>query len=154
MTDISAFPTVTDVLHSGDNIQSFTCGADVKASQVVAFHGTGVSKTLHPAIAGTTGTIYGVALYDASSGDEVAVAGRGCIVKVANADDGTGIDAGDPCQDNDNAVGGTVSAATLVDAGVVAVVKIVAGFAIEDIAGDATGLMEVAPQYLTSANNA
>lgn len=155
MADISTFPTITnDALYVGDNIQSFTCGADIKVGMVVAFHGTGVSRTLHPAVKGTTGTIFGVALGNADSGDKVAVAGRGCIVEVANADASTGIDAGDPCEDNDNAVGGTVSAATLVDAGVVAVVKIIAGFAVDDIAGGATGLMEVAPQYLTSANNA
>ena len=154
MADIATFPTIRNVLERGDNLKQYTAGAAISPGQIVAFHGTGVSKTVHPAIKGTTYTIAGVALFGAAAGDQVTVCGRGCHVYVANADDTTGIDAGDPAEDNDNAVGGTVSACALVEAGVVAVVKVIAGYVIEDIAGGATGLMEVAPSYITAANNA
>ncbi len=145
--DIGAFPTMHDVLKSGDNIQSFIAGADWKAGMVVAFHGTGVSNTLHPAVKGTTTMIKGVALYDVTSGGRGAVACRGCRCKVANFHDTTAMDAGDPVEDNDNAVGGTVGAATL--SGGIAL-QYIAGYLEEDIAGDGTGVMEVAPGTLTS----
>lgn len=153
MADTDPFPTIHDVLVAGDNIQSFIAGADWKAGQMVAFHGTGVSDTLHPAVKGTTAMIKGIALYDVTSGDRGAVACRGCRCKVANATEVV-IDAGDPLEDNDNAIGGTVSTAALVDAGVVAVVKYIGGYAEQDIAANVTGVMEVAPATLTSANNA
>lgn len=152
--DIAAFPTITDVLVSGDNIQSYIAGADWKAGMVLAFHGTGVSRTLHPAVKGTTTTIKGVALYDVSSGDEGAVACRGCRCKVANFHDTTAIDAGDPAEDNDNAVGGTVGAAALTVSGVVAVIQYIAGTFDEDVAGDGTGILDVAPSIMTAVNDA
>lgn len=145
--DITAFPTMTDVLIAGDNIQSFIAGAAWKAGQILAFHGTGVSNTLHPAVKGTTTMIKGVALYDVESGDVGAVACRGCRAKVANFHDTTAMDAGDPVEDNDNAVGGTVSTATL-SGGIE--LQYIAGYLEEDIAGDGTGAMEVAPGTLTS----
>ncbi|KCZ71601.1 hypothetical protein ANME2D_02336 [Candidatus Methanoperedens nitroreducens] len=154
MADINAFPTIRHVLHSGDNIKNFKAGAAITAGMVVAFESSGVSRQVIPAVKGSTGMPIGVALYGVSSGDEVAVACRGCWVYVANADDTTGIDAGDALEDNDNAVKGTVSAAALVEAGAVAVVKYQIGIAIDDIAGGGTGLMEVAPGHLTAANNA
>lgn len=147
MADIAAFPTIHDVLVQGDNIQSFIAGADWKAGQILAFHGTGVSDTLHPAVKGTTVMIKGVALYDVTSGNRGAVACRGCRCKVANADDTTGMDAGDPVEDNDNAVGGTISAAAL-SGGIE--LKYIAGYLEQDIAGGATGVMEVQPDTLTS----
>ena len=146
MADISAFPTIHDVLITGDNVQSFIAGADWKAGQVLAFHGTGVDNTLHPAVKGTTVMIKGVGLYDVSSGNRGAVACRGCRCKVANAD-ASAMDAGDPVEDNDNAVGGTVSAAAL-SGGIE--LKYIAGYLEEDIAASSTGVMEVAPGTLTS----
>lgn len=151
MADTDPFPTIRNVLVAGNNLQTFKAGADWKAGMQLAFHGTGVSKTLHPAIKGTTGMIKGVALYDVTSGDSGAVACRGCRCYVANADE-TIIDAGDPLEDNDNAVGGTVSTAALSEAGAVAVAKYIGGYAEQDIAANSTGIMEVAPAILTAVN--
>jgi hypothetical protein len=153
MADTGTFPTIRNVLVAWDNIKQFTAGAALTAGMVVAFAATGVSRTVHPAIKGTTAMPVGVVLYDTASGANCAVACRGCWVYACNADE-TAIDAGDPLEDNDNAIGGTVSTAAIVDAGVVAVVKFQVGFAIDDIAANATGVIEVAPGHITSANNA
>lgn len=153
MADITAFPTIRNVLIDGENIVTYTAGAAIKAGQVLAFHGTGVSRTVHPCVAATTMPV-GVAIYDVESGDECAVAGRGCRAYVANADDGDTIDAGDPLQLNDNAVGGTVNTAAIVDAGVVAVTKYIIGYAIDDQAGSEVGGCDICPSIITSANNA
>jgi len=156
MADIGTFPTIRNVLVDGDNIKSYTVGGTlaVKAGMTLAFHGTGVSNTVQASVKGTTVMPVGVALYDAAVGAQVAVACRGCRVYVANAESDVAIDAGDPLEDNDNAIGGTVSAAALVIPGAVAVVQYVVGFAEEDIAASATGIMSVAPQIMTAANNA
>ncbi len=154
MADISAFPTIRNVLVKGDNIQNYKAGATIVAGQVVAIHGTGVSRTVHPAIKGTTDAPCGVALYGAASGGYLAVAGKGCWVYVANADDTTVIDAGDYVEDNDNSVGGTVSTAARSDAGAVAVFKFCVGVAVDDIAGGGTGVVELICAPLTSANTA
>lgn len=154
MAGIGTFPTIRNVLYSGDNIQLFTAGAAITAGQVVAFATTGVSKTVHPAKKGTTGMPIGVALYTVASGDEVSVAMDGCMVYVANADDTTGIDAGDILEDNSNTVNGTVSAAALSETGAVAVVKYCVGYAVEDIAGAGTGVMKVMCHLFTAANTA
>jgi len=153
MADITAIPAIQDVLLSGDPTV-YTAGAIITKGMVVAFHGTGVSRTVHPCVTGTTTEIVGVAIETVASGAPVKVAGRGCIAKVINYDDTTGIDAGDPIQDNVLALGGCVGAAALVDAGVVAVVKYIAGYAIEDIAGGSYGAIDVCPGIITSANNA
>lgn len=148
MADITAFPTLHDVLYDGDNIKDYTAGAAITAGQVVAIHGTGVTKTVHPAVKGTTGRPAGVALYTVASGEKVAVAGPGCRVYVANADDTTAIDAGDPLEDNDNAVGGTVSALALAGS---LVIRWCAGYADDDIAGGGTGVMTVFPHIVIDA---
>lgn len=156
MTDIATFPTIRNVLVDGDNIKSYTVGGTlaVKAGMVLALHGTGVDLTVQAAVKGTTVIPVGVALYDAAVGDQVAVAGRGCRVYVANAESNVAIDAGDPLEDNDNAIGGTVSAAPLMVAGVVAVIEYIVGYAVTDIAVSGTGICDIAPQIMTAVNNA
>ncbi len=139
MADIAAFTSIRNVLHSGDNIQNYIAGADIKAGQVVAIHGTGVSMTVHPAVKGTTAMPAGVALHDAASGDNVAVAGPDCIVYVANADDTTAIDAGHEVEDNDNAVGGTVSEIAANSGAATASYVYIVGTTVDDIAGAGTG---------------
>lgn len=148
MTDITTFPTIHDVLYDGDNIKDYTAGAAITAGQVVAIHGTGVDKTVHPAVKGTTGRPVGVALYTVASGEKVAVAGPGCRVYVANAESNVAIDAGDPLEDNDNAVGGTVSALAL--AGALAI-RWCVGYADDDIAVSGTGVMTVFPHMVIDA---
>ena len=142
MTDISAFPTITQVCDQGHQFaRAVKAGAAIKAGQVVAYADTGVSDTVHPHIKGTTASIAGVAAYDIASGSWGTVYLNGAIVYVANADDTTGIDAGAVVEGNDNAVGGTVSAAA--NAATTAegeeYKNDILGYAIEDIAGGATG---------------
>lgn len=150
MAGIAAFPTIRNVLVDGDNIKKYTVGGTlpVKAGMILAFHGTGVSKTVQAAVKGTTTQIVGVALYDAAVGAEVAVCGRGCRAKVANTDDVAVIDAGDALTHTTNAVGGCV--ATLALAGALAIIY-VAGYAVEDIAASGTGMMDVAPHIVIDA---
>ena len=110
MTDIGAFPTIHDVLISGDNIYGMIAGETILAGQVVGIAASGTSNTV-VCMDNTSGEhALGVALHDASSAGKVAVAGLGCVVTCVNADDTTTIEAGDFVQQNDNAVLGTVSA--------------------------------------------
>jgi hypothetical protein len=154
MGDISAFPTIRNVLVSGDNIQSYTAGGTIVAGQVVAIHGTGVSQTVHAAVKGTTDSVVGVAIYGATTGAKVAVAGPGCRVYCANADDTATFDAGDYLEDNDNAVGGTVSVAARSDAGAVAVLKFCVGVSEDDVAASGTGIVRLICGPITSVNTA
>ena len=155
MADIAAFPTIRHVMWrmGSGNIGSYTAGATIVAGMVVAFHGTGVAGVVWPAVKGTTDAIVGVALAGAAIGAKVAVAGPGCVVYVANADDTTTGEAGDYVEDNDNAVGGTVSVAARVDAGVVAVVKFCVGVLESGLAANGTGLCRLICGPVTSANN-
>lgn len=143
-----------DVLVRGEeHIRSFIVGATgVKAGQVVAYPATGVTRTVIPAVHGTTGQPVGVALYDQTTGYEVAVACRGAWAKVANADNTTAIDAGDPVEDNDNAVGGTVAPLPIAGSGTVAQIHYCVGYAVDVIAGGGTGIIEVAPGIITQPN--
>lgn len=142
MTDISTFPTFNPS-EGGKTPNTFTfiAGAAITAGQVVAYATTGVSMTVHPAVTDTTGQVIGVALYSVASGAKVAVALDGCIVNVANADDTAVIDAGSHVVANDNAVGGTVSAATSVATASTIDAGIVVGIALQDIAASSYGLV-------------
>lgn len=150
MADIGTFPTIRNVLESGENILQYTAGAALKAGMVVAFHGTGVSRTVHPCVKGTTGMPVGVVIYDVSSGDEAAIAGPGCTAKVANFSDSVAIDAGDLLEPDDNAVGGTVHALALL--GALAMLYSV-GYAVDDIAASDTGFIMVQPQAVIDATS-
>lgn len=154
MGDITTFPTIRNVLVSGKNITQMTATTAVKAGQVVAINATGVDMALDPAVATAGSRSIGVALYGVSAGAEVAVAGMGCIVNVANADDTTGIDAGGYIESNDNAVGGTVSESAVADVvGAVGTAHYdIIGIAIQDIAGGGTGNMLICPMTLVQLN--
>ncbi len=140
MADITAFPVMGDnILIAGTNIQRYKAGAAIKKGQAVAIHGTGVNETVHPAVKGTTASVEGVALADASVGEFVTVAGPGCVVLMANADDTTAIDAGSGVEDNDNAVGGTISALPANSGSAKAAYANLVGVAIDDIPKDGVG---------------
>lgn len=140
MADIAAFPDMGDnILIAGTNIQRYKAGAAIKKGQAVAIHGTGVNETVHPAVKGTTASVEGVALADAEQGEYVSVAGPGCVVLMANADDTTAIDAGSGVEDNDNAVGGTISALPANSGSAIAAYANLVGVAIDDIPGDGVG---------------
>lgn len=155
MTDISAFPTIRNVLYWGNNLIQVTATTAVTAGQVVAINATGVSMAVDPSIAAGGSRSIGVALYDAAAGAEVTIACTGCVVYVAIADDTTGADAGDFLETNDNAVGGTVSTAAVAATGGATVTAHydVIGIALDDIAGGGTGRMLVQPMCLTQANS-
>ena len=154
MVDIAAFPTIRNVLCEGKNFGNFIAAGTIKAGMVVSFNTTGVSFSVQGSKKGTSGQPVGVALNDAVIGGRLTVAMDGCIVNVANADDTTGIDAGDVLEDNDNAILGTVSTVDLMDAGVILVMKYQVGIALDDIAGNGYGRMLVSCGRFSSANNA
>jgi hypothetical protein len=135
MADISAFPTIHQVLHSGNNILNLTAGAAIKAGQVVGAHGTGVSKEVIPNVGATPAV--GAALYDAAEGAPIAVAGPGCIVNLANEDASTAIDAGTWVSAANCAVGGTVVTIVAADE--------VVGITIDDIPGGGYAKVLLAP---------
>lgn len=156
MTDISTFPTITQVCDQGHrNSRAYKVGATaVKAGMVVAFAATGVTDTIIPALKGTTGSIAGVAANDAAVGAWVNVYEDGAVVYVANADSATGIEAGDIVEHNDNAVGGTVSTkvqATTPATGAT-LINDVLGYAVEAIAGGSTGRVKIAIQTYQGAS--
>jgi hypothetical protein len=89
----------------------------------------------------------GVALYDIASGSKGAILINGAVAEVANADDTTAINAGAFVECNDNAVGGTVSAASHTATSAGEKTGNVVGYAIETIAGGDTGLIIISIQF-------
>ena len=154
MGDITAFPAIHNVLYSGDNIQSFTASGTITAGQVVAIDATGETLTVRAAVAEAGERPVGVAIMSVASGAQVPVAMTGCIVCVANADDGTDIDAGEWLTTDANAVGGTVSAQSIAaTADTKATIHdTVIGYAVGDIDKAKTGLMMIQPQTITRPN--
>jgi predicted RecA/RadA family phage recombinase len=149
MADITAFPTLTHIVDQGeDRCRRYKAGAAIKAGMVVAFEASGTSNQVVPAVRGTTGSVVGVAAKDAASGEMFNVYIDGAFVYCVNADDTTAIDAGAPLAVNDNAVGGTVSAAQGAAVASGELVVEVVGVAQEDIAGGATGIMKIQTQCL------
>jgi len=144
MADINAFPTITQVCDQGHrNARAVKAGAAIKAGQVVAYALTGVTDTVHPAKYGVTGSVAGVAMYDIASGSWGTILTNGAIVYVANADAATAIDSGAWVQVDDNAVGGTVSAASQAETSAGELTGYIVGMAVEDIAGGATGRVQI-----------
>ena len=155
MADISTFPTIHQVYKGGGTILNYTAGEAIKAGQVVGFAATGVSDTVVVMDATTGERCIGVAVYGAASGEQVAVASIGARVTVANADDTTAIDAGSLVEQNDNSVGGTVSAVDESATGGATVTTHwgVVGIAVQDIVGGGTGDIIVFPIVATQANS-
>lgn len=109
MADITTFPTLHNVLVTGNNLQSRRAGEDLKAGQVVGFD-TAVTTEVIIAMHGVAGeNAIGVVIFDVLEGDLGAVAEEGCVVNMVNADDAADIHAGAWVVQNANAVGGTVS---------------------------------------------
>ncbi len=131
MGDITAFPTLTQVVINGENVFSFVAAEAVKAGMIVGAAATGVSGEVVPMDATSGEVAIGVAINAAAIGETVGVASLGSIVNMVNADDTTAIDAGSAVGQNDNTVKGTVSA---VGAAAMAV-----GIALDDIAGGSYG---------------
>ena len=156
MGDIKAFPTIRNVLYSGNNIITLTATNAVKAGMVVEIDATGVSGAVNAAVAEASSHPIGVALHDIAAGAKGAIALQGCVVYVAQADDTATIDAGDYLETNDNTVGGTVSTAAEAATGGATVTSHfqVIGIALDDIAASGTGRMLITgPMCLTQANS-
>ena len=155
MTDIQAFPTIRNVLYSGNNLISGTAALAAKAGQVAVFDATGDGLKFQPGLAEAGERPVGVFLYDAAANAPCTVCGPGCIVYVANADDAAACDTGDWMITNDNAVGGTVSACPVAASGAATAVlnDNVIGFLVGDMAKSGTALLMVLPQSLTQANS-
>jgi len=149
------WPTgIRQVLISGKNIKQFTAGATISAGQVVAINATGpaTARTVQACVNATTATIVGVALYDATSGAEVAVACRGCIAYVVNGIDNENVEAGDVLIAATTA--GTVRAKATGAGAVTPANNMYVGFAIENITAAGAGQQlacDIAPGYLSTA---
>ena len=157
MTDISAFPTISKVLDSGNNIINLTATNAITAGMVVEIDATGVSGAVNKAVLETGSMPIGVAIYSAAAGAQVAIATVGCVCYVANADDTAEIDAGSWVECNDNAVGGTVSAVAVaaISGAVGTGHNSVIGVALDDIPVSSTGrILILGPQCVVQLNNA
>ena len=135
MSDISTFPTIQNVLYSGDNIIEMIAEEAITKGQLVGYAAT----TLSVIPIGDDEEAIGVAITTATITNKVLIALTGCICYVANSDDATAIDAGAYCQGG--SLDGTVTAFT---AGTETVIEM-AGIAIGDIAANGTGLMLISP---------
>lgn len=146
MADTSTFPTINPLDGEGREgaILNLTAGGTIKAGQVVAFNATGVAKTVEACNGETTTAPIGVALYDATTGQRVAVASTGSVVTVCEGA-GSAIDAGDLVGPDDAAVLGCIK--TVSSAASASVI----GIAIDDIAANGTGRILVQPFYLSKA---
>lgn len=109
MGDISAFPTISNVLFNGDNVITLTATDAITAGMVVEIDATGISGAVNAAVAEAASKPIGVAITTAGAGAKVSVATYGCVCYVANADDTATMDAGTYVITNDNPVKGTVS---------------------------------------------
>lgn len=109
MADIAAFPTLHDVLVTGNNLQGYTAGEDMKAGQVVGFDISETTELIIAMHAVAGENAIGVLIFDVLQGDLGTVAEIGCVVNMVNADDAADIHAGADVIQHANAVGGTVS---------------------------------------------
>lgn len=110
MADIAAFPTLHNVLVTGNNLQTYRAGEDMKAGQVVGFDISEITEVIIVMHAVTGENAIGVLIFDVLQGDLGTVAEIGCVVNMVNADDGTNdIHAGADVIQHANAVGGTIS---------------------------------------------
>lgn len=150
MADIAAFPKIRNVLESGENILNLTSSGAASAGMAAAIDATGLSLTVRPGVAEAGELPIGVYIYDVAAGEMAAIAGPGCIVYVANADDTATGDAGDYMCTNDNAVGGTVSVQSEAGSGAKGVLnRNVLGFLVEDLAAGGTARLMVHPMVIT-----
>ena len=155
MADITAFPTMTQIVEYLDTSRTFIASGAITQGMVVAYSDTGVTDTVVGSVAESGGRPIGVAITSAADGAKVTVAMGKSRVRVAIADDTTGVDAGHLVETNDCAVKGTVSSVTETATGGATVTTHtqVVGVALEDIAGGSYGLIELmCPSYAVQAN--
>lgn len=159
MTDIGTFPTITDPApYPGTTITCVTTGTiDILPGMVVCLNATGVSLSVEACVAGSGSMPIGIALTaaDVSAAEYCTVMINGVGV-VANADDTATFDAGDYVIFNANAVGGTVSVATITSTATALAVLVpgIVGIMLEDVAASGTGKCLLTPgNTLTRANS-
>lgn len=145
MGDTTTFPSINPLDGGREGvILNPVAGGTIKAGQVVAFNATGVAKTVEACNGETTTAPIGVALYDATTGQRVAVASTGSVVTVCEGP-GAGCDAGDLVGPDDAAVLGCIKTVTSVAS------ASVIGIALDDIPANGTGQILVQPFYLSKA---
>lgn len=149
MADISAFVTGHPIMVNNGPTWTFEADGTIVAGQVVAFDATGESGVVRAAVAEAGERPVGVALTNASDGEDVTVALPGAICYVVNADDTATGDAGDWVETNDNAVGGCVSVATVASGS-----DLIIGFLLQDMAAGSYALCLICPQTCTKAGAA
>lgn len=83
-----AFRTYSDqVIKEGDNVHTYEANESVSQGQLLKFDTDDSGRTVEPSDTDGEGNLAGFALYDASSGEQVAVAMTGCVVRATS---GTG----------------------------------------------------------------
>lgn len=87
-------------------VLNMIAGNTITKGMVVAFNATGVEYSVEPHLSASTVGPIGVALHSAATGDKVAIASLGSIVKVQNGVD-TALEAGDTIM-GDETTAGTV----------------------------------------------
>jgi hypothetical protein len=135
MADVSSFPARHTILVTDPQIadlRTFTAGEDITAGMIVELDTATGDNIVKPGDSDDAGPVVGSALFGASSGDPVTVCMPGCIVYVANEDDGSAVGESTLLQLADNNVGGLVLAYAS-GAGYIV------GLALEDIAANGWG---------------
>lgn len=155
MTVITTFPTIRNVLYSGDNLISMTpaptnAAGVISAGMIVTFNATGVGMTVD-ACQGIQPP-FGVALYDSSgtAASRISIAGPGCIVYVANSDDQLTFDAGDYCMGTSAFSGAAsgVAPGAVPAIGTANIPSSTLGIWLDDVAGGGTGRVLICPMCI------
>lgn len=142
MTNITTFPTIQNVLYSGDNVIEMIAGETITKGQVVGSEAS-TPDSLEVFAMDATGSEYadGVALESKTVGEKILVALDGCVCYVANNDDTTAIERGVFVGQGTSTVKGCI--VTLTPS--TTAVQYCVGKTIGDIAADGTGLMLIQP---------
>lgn len=137
-----AFRDYTDqVLLEGDNVHHYEANEAVSQGQLVKYDTNNTGRTVEPSDTDGEDKLAGFALYDASSGEQVAVAQAGCIVRATS---GTGTIASGDWIASHGGTGneGEVAAATETSGGSTTTLgDYCIGQAVEDDAGSANDVI-------------
>jgi hypothetical protein len=108
---------IKNVVWQGNKFFQMTATDKVLAGQVVEIDATGLDLAVNAAVAESGGRPIGVAINTVAAGEQVTIAGDGCIVYVVNSDDAAAIEAGDILEANDAPCKGAVSIAAVAATG-------------------------------------
>ena len=153
MTAITTFPTIKNVVRYGEKrFENYVAATTILAGQAVALGATQYNSTadwtVYPSTHAAGEIIIGVAVTAASQGQQIAVAGMGEAVQVANTDSATAIAAGTWVETSSNSVGGCVQVAPGVNGvagGTGTSCTHILGQCVATIAANGTGYVRVQP---------